>query len=182
MIKARSFESPLGPLTLVGDGRALTELLLPRADQSSLPRSDPPDLLLEEACAQLTDYFAGRRQEFTVPLSPAGTAFQRAVWSELLRIPYGLTASYGEIAARIGRPRAVRAVGAANGRNPIALIVPCHRVIGSNGGLTGYGGGLPTKSWLLAHERAHARPDAGARQWSLPLTEARPGSGGGPDR
>jgi methylated-DNA-[protein]-cysteine S-methyltransferase len=108
--------------------------------------------VLSAAAVQLGEYFAGRRKEFEVPLAPQGTPFQRAVWSELLRIPFGETVSYGEIAARIARPRAVRAVGAANGRNPIALIVPCHRVIGSDGTLTGYGGGLPTKRWLLAHE------------------------------
>jgi methylated-DNA-[protein]-cysteine S-methyltransferase len=131
-------------------------LLLPRGEAPLLAPPAPLDPLLVEACAQLSDYFAGRLQAFALPLSPGGTAFQRAVWDELVRIPYGTTASYGGVAARVGRPRAVRAVGAANGRNPLAIIVPCHRVIGSDGGLTGYGGGLPTKRWLLAHELAHA--------------------------
>jgi len=128
-------------------------LLLP--DRAPPPGKETPrDPVLSATRAQLGEYFAGRRQDFDLPLAPAGTAFQRAVWSELRRIPFATTASYGEIAARVSRPRAVRAVGAANGANPIALIVPCHRVIGSDGRLTGYGGGLPTKHWLLSHEAA----------------------------
>jgi methylated-DNA-[protein]-cysteine S-methyltransferase len=102
--------------------------------------------------AQLLEYFAGKRQIFDIPLALRGTEFQLAVWNELLRIPYGDTITYAELAQRIGRPSAIRAVGAANGANPIPVIVPCHRVIGSNGTLTGYGGGIQRKQWLLAHE------------------------------
>ncbi|WP_207229338.1 methylated-DNA--[protein]-cysteine S-methyltransferase [Ktedonosporobacter rubrisoli] len=107
---------------------------------------------LQQATDELRRYFAGERIQFNCPLDLHGTPFQLAVWHELCRIPYGETRSYGEIARAIGRPTASRAVGAANGANPVAIIVPCHRVIGSNGSLTGYGGGLPTKSWLLALE------------------------------
>ena len=108
---------------------------------------------LQQAADELRRYFAGERVQFACPLDLHGTAFQITVWEELLRIPYGKTRTYGEIARAIGRPAAARAVGAANGANPIAIIVPCHRVIGSSGALTGYGGGLPTKAWLLALER-----------------------------
>jgi O-6-methylguanine DNA methyltransferase len=107
---------------------------------------------LQQAEDELQRYFAGERVQFSCPLDLHGTAFQIRVWEELTRIPYGETRSYGEIARTIGRPAAVRAVGAANGANPVAIIVPCHRVIGSNGNLTGYGGGLPTKAWLLSLE------------------------------
>ena len=107
---------------------------------------------LRQAMEQLRRYFAGEHVQFSCPLDLRGTAFQVAVWEELYRIPYGQTRTYAQIAAQIGRPQAVRAVGAANGANPVAVIVPCHRVIGSNGTLTGYGGGLPMKHWLLALE------------------------------
>jgi methylated-DNA-[protein]-cysteine S-methyltransferase len=160
-------DSPIGRLTLVSDGAALTALHLPAHGETPPGKATPHDPVLTAACAQLAEYFAGQRRDFDLPLAPAGTAFQRAVWSALVGIPFGATASYGEVAARVGRPRAVRAVGAANGRNPIALIVPCHRVIGSDGTLTGYGGGLPTKRWLLAHE---------ARQLSLRGVRQRGGS------
>lgn len=107
---------------------------------------------LQDLTAQLRDYFAGKRKTFDVPLAPRGTEFQLAVWNELLAIPYGDTMSYSELANRIGKPSAVRAVGAANGANPIPVIIPCHRVIGANGSLTGYGGGIERKQWLLALE------------------------------
>jgi O-6-methylguanine DNA methyltransferase len=107
---------------------------------------------LEQAMDELRRYLAGERVQFSCPLDLHGTAFQIAVWEELFRIPYGQTRSYAEIAKAIGRPKAIRAVGAANGANPVAIIVPCHRVIGSNGALTGYGGGIPTKQWLLSLE------------------------------
>ncbi len=110
---------------------------------------------LQQAMQQLRQYFAGERVQFSCPLDLHGTPFQISVWQELYRIPYGETRSYTQIATAIGRPRAVRAVGAANGANPVAIIVPCHRVIGSNGSLTGYGGGLPTKRWLLSLESNH---------------------------
>jgi methylated-DNA-[protein]-cysteine S-methyltransferase len=112
--------------------------------------------LLERVAAQLREYFAGERREFDVELAAKGTPFQQRVWDSLMAIPYGELRSYGDVAKAIGRPAASRAVGAANGRNPIAIIVPCHRVIGASGNLTGYGGGLPTKKWLLEHERRFA--------------------------
>jgi methylated-DNA-[protein]-cysteine S-methyltransferase len=111
------------------------------------------DAALQDAACQLAEYFAGTRRQFTLTRAPAGTEFQRRVWDELCRIPYGGTISYGELARRIGHPRAVRAVGLANGANPLAIVVPCHRVIGSNGRLTGYGGGLAIKQQLLDLER-----------------------------
>lgn len=110
--------------------------------------------ILGAALSQLEEYFTGKRRTFDLPLALAGTDFQRAVWQHLLTIPYGQTTSYGEVAQAIGRPMAVRAAGAANGRNPIAIIVPCHRVVGADGSLTGYGGGLWRKEWLLRHEGA----------------------------
>lgn len=140
--------SPIGPLTLVVDeeGR-LTEVTF------GAPASPPADPAASRAAAQqLTEYFSGTRRSFDLPLNLRGTEFQLAVWNELLRIPYGDTITYAELAQRIGRPAAIRAVGAANGANPIPVIVPCHRVIGSNGTLTGYGGGIERKQWLLAHE------------------------------
>ena len=106
---------------------------------------------------QLSEYFAGVRQQFDLELLPVGTDFQRQVWSELRRIPYAETISYGELARRIGNPKAMRAVGLANGRNPIPIVVPCHRVIGANGSLTGFGGGVERKRWLLDHEQTHAK-------------------------
>lgn len=149
-------DSPVGPLTLVaGDDGVLTGLYMERqlyrpADSTFGDRDDAP---FAEAAGQLTEYFAGQRREFDLDLALTGTAFQRAVWQELRRIPYGETVSYRELAERIGRPTASRAVGLANGRNPVGIIVPCHRVIGSAGGLTGYGGGLDRKRHLLAFER-----------------------------
>ena len=108
------------------------------------------------ARAQLESYFSGNRNQFDLPLAPAGTAFQQAVWSELTRIPFASTASYGEIASRVGRPKASRAVGAANGNNPLPIIIPCHRVVGSDGSLTGYSGGMDIKEFLLRHEARYA--------------------------
>jgi methylated-DNA-[protein]-cysteine S-methyltransferase len=147
-------ETALGPLWIASNGRAVTEIRLPSHDKSKLARPDEPaeDPVLVEACRQLQAYFAGELHDFELELEPSGTPYQRRVWEELCRIPFGTTISYGELARRIGRPTACRAVGAANGRNPIAIVIPCHRVIGADGSLTGYGGGLPTKRWLLAHE------------------------------
>jgi len=108
--------------------------------------------VLDEAATQLAEYFAGDRQEFELPLGPEGTGFQRLVWRALATIPFGETRTYGEIARAIRRPAASRAVGAANGRNPISIIVPCHRVVGASGALTGYAGGMDAKQWLLGHE------------------------------
>ncbi len=151
-------DSPIGRLLLLGDGRSLTGLHL--ADHERAPAPTPAWVRRPRAFAavhrQLDDWFAGRRTSFTVPLRLDGTPFQLAVWTALLDIPYGSTLTYGELAAGLGRPDAPRAVGAANGRNPISVIVPCHRLVGADGSLTGYGWGVERKAWLLAHERAHA--------------------------
>src|SRR5262249_27166893 len=125
---------------------------------ASWQRSEEPFKLVRE---QLAEYFAGERQKFDVPLKLAGTPFQQQVWRELMRIPFGTTITYAQLAQRIGKPAASRAVGHANGRNPVSIIVPCHRVIGANGKLTGYGGGLDRKDWLLAWERGVASPQRG---------------------
>jgi methylated-DNA-[protein]-cysteine S-methyltransferase len=140
--------SPIGPLLLTGDGHALTGLYMGRE-----PSGARDDSAFTHAREQLDAYFAGALERFDIALAPRGTEFQRRVWDALLEIPYGATTSYGALAAKIGRPDAARAVGLANGRNPISIIVPCHRVIGAAGALTGYGGGLERKRWLLAHER-----------------------------
>jgi methylated-DNA-[protein]-cysteine S-methyltransferase len=149
-----SMPSPLGTLHLFGEGDELTTIWLPGDDppKADEERATP---VLKLARTQLDEYFAGKRRTFDVPLAPKGTGFQQIVWRALLTIGYGETWSYGQLARAIGRPAASRAVGAANGRNPLAIVVPCHRVIGANGTLTGYGGGLPAKKWLLQHEQAH---------------------------
>ena len=142
--------SPIGELLLVGDGERLNAVHL-QAGRYPQPVADgwrPGDGALADARDQLERYFDGRLTEFDLDLAPEGTEFQRRVWHELERIPYGETACYAELAERIGRPGAARAVGAANGRNPIAVVVPCHRVIGADGALTGYAGGIDAK-WLL---------------------------------
>ncbi len=138
----------MGPLTLLGTEDALTRVLFGDAfwdAGDSVP-------VLEQAARELEEYFAGERRDFTVPLAPEGTAFQRLVWAELRKIPYGTTATYGDIAARIGKSGAAMAVGQANSRNPIPILVPCHRVIGANGKLVGYTGGMHIKKTLLAVE------------------------------
>ena len=146
-------ESPVGPLTLIGDALVLTGVHFEGyAHGLGADRREPEAPPLAAAAAQLDEYFAGERRDFDLELDLEGTEFQRAVWDELLRIPYGETMSYGELARRLGRPERVRAVGAANGRNPVAIVVPCHRVIGADGSLTGYGGGLDRKRALLAIE------------------------------
>lgn len=143
-------ESPVGLLTLKSDGEHLTELRFgDRREGGETCR------VLVEAAKQLAEYFAGVRREFSIPLAPEGTAFQQSVWAELRTIPYGSTVTYAEIAAGVGKVKACRAVGGANNRNPIAIIVPCHRVIGANGSLIGYTGGLAVKEFLLSHERKH---------------------------
>lgn len=144
-----TMDSPIGSLLLSGDGTALTGVHM--QPHPSRP-GERDDAALAEPVRQLTEYFAGRRTTFDLVLRPSGTDFQRRVWELLRAIPYGQTASYGELAAALGQPTASRAVGTANGRNPIAVVVPCHRVIGSDGGLVGFGGGLPRKRWLLGHE------------------------------
>jgi methylated-DNA-[protein]-cysteine S-methyltransferase len=153
-IQFRSIDSPVGLLTLAGrDGRLMH---LRMVDQTYEPRRDgwaSDDAAFPAAVEQLESYFAGQLFDFDLELDLVGTTFQRAVWQALLTIPYGETRSYGEIAAQIGSPTASRAVGLANGHNPIGIIVPCHRVIGANGSLTGYGGGLDRKRALLALEK-----------------------------
>lgn len=152
------FDTPIGELLLAGDQDALVMIGFP---EGKMRREPEPDWIYNEkpfaeAIRQLSEYFDGERQEFDLPLRLSGTEFQLLVLEELRRIPYGQTTSYGDIAARIGRPRAVRAVGAANGRNPLPIVVPCHRVIGAGGDLTGFGGGLGTKEALLRLESEHA--------------------------
>lgn len=145
--------SPVGELLVVLDGDgALTDLRFDDAG-AALPRDAlRDDTALAPVTRQLDEYFAGSRRSFDVRLAPGGTPFQRAVWDALRDVPYGETVTYGEIAARVGRPTASRAVGAANGANPIAVVVPCHRIVGANGTLTGYGGGLDRKRLLLELE------------------------------
>ena len=146
-------QSPVGPLFLAGDEDALTRLEF--AGDAEVPDGwQRDDLRFSAEHRQLEEYFSGTRTRFDFPLRLEGAPFDRAVWNALQEIPYGNTASYGEIAERIGRPGRARAVGAANARNPIAIVVPCHRVVGANGALTGYGGGLDRKHDLLALEGA----------------------------
>ena len=148
------FSSPIGPLELRGTGAALTAMFMENHRHEPAPTPDAvrDGAPFREACSQIESFFAGERREFSLALAPAGTLFQLAVWQALRAIPYGTTITYGELARRIGNPRAVRAVGLANGRNPLSIIVPCHRVIGADGTLTGYGGGLERKRFLLALE------------------------------
>jgi methylated-DNA-[protein]-cysteine S-methyltransferase len=150
-------DSPVGTLTIVAGDAGVRAVLWPDDDPKRvrLPDAvdDPTHPVIAAAASQLEEYFAGTRMTFDVPLDPVGTDFQRAAWEALLTIPYGVTVSYGDQADRMGDRRKARAVGAANGRNPISIIVPCHRVVGANGSLTGFAGGVDTKAWLLAHER-----------------------------
>ncbi|MCC5888710.1 MAG: methylated-DNA--[protein]-cysteine S-methyltransferase [Gammaproteobacteria bacterium] len=146
--------SPLGRLLLVAGSDGLRRILLPDPGGPVGPEAcwHRDDEQLAAARGQLEEYFAGARQRFDLPLAPRGTPFQLAVLNALAEIPFGVTRTYGEIARRLGQPTASRAVGAANGRNPLAIVLPCHRVIGSDGSLTGYAGGLAAKRWLLRHE------------------------------
>jgi methylated-DNA-[protein]-cysteine S-methyltransferase len=152
-------DSPVGTLLLRGNGQALTHLHMHnQKHRSDLPENcERNDRAFRDIREQLNAYFAGKLQRFDVPLAGEGTAFQKTVWRALLDIPFGTTQTYGELAKRLGNANASRAVGLANGRNPIGIIVPCHRVIGANGSLTGYAGGLERKQWLLAHEQKFAR-------------------------
>jgi methylated-DNA-[protein]-cysteine S-methyltransferase len=177
-------DSPLGPLTLVASDRGLRAVMWPderaaddladelaeeleeELEDEQIERDrvddelidDPNDPVLVAAVSQLEEYFAGRRTEFDLPLDLVGTNFQIACWLALDEIPYGETRTYGEQATSVGRPTATRAVGAANGRNPVSIVLPCHRVIGADGSLTGFGGGLDAKRWLLDHERSRVAP------------------------
>jgi methylated-DNA-[protein]-cysteine S-methyltransferase len=152
-------ESPLGPVEIVASDRGIAALnFVPQSKAAGSMRAGhaarPP--LLAEAVRELEEYFAGERREFTVRLDLRGTPFELAVWRALLEVPFGRTVSYGELGQSVGKPGAARAVGGANHRNPVSIIVPCHRVVGADGGLTGYGGGLWRKKWLLEHEQKHA--------------------------
>jgi methylated-DNA-[protein]-cysteine S-methyltransferase len=146
--------SPIGELLLTSDGKSVTGVYMQKQKHEARRTKDwkRDDAALKQTRAQLQAYFAGELREFEMPLAAEGTPFQQRVWRALCDIPYGVTISYGELARRIGQPTPSRAVGLANGQNPIAIVVPCHRVIGANGSLTGYGGGLERKRWLLAHE------------------------------
>jgi methylated-DNA-[protein]-cysteine S-methyltransferase len=150
----RYLATPVGDLLLAGDKAGLSLIGFPKGKMRHDPEADWifNEKPFVEACRQLEEYFAGTRKVFDLPLQMSGTDFQVQVLRELQQIPYGQTVSYGEIAKRIGRPKAMRAVGAANGRNPLPIIIPCHRVIGSSGDLTGFGGGLDTKEALLCLE------------------------------
>ena len=178
-----SIDTKIGRLELRASEEALLELCLPRPDAEPEPAPPPPEHpVLREACVQLEQYLAGRRREFSLPLRLEGTPFQLRVWRALADIPFATTVSYSELAARVGSPRASRAVGAANARNPLAIVLPCHRVVGSDGSLTGFGGGLPLKRWLLDHEARVVSAPA-----PVPAARARPAAcapcgGGGPDR
>jgi methylated-DNA-[protein]-cysteine S-methyltransferase len=149
--------SPLGPLRLVADASALREVHMLHVADAPYAGEPPPPAVIEHpilraAVVQLREYFEGARRHFELPLAAEGTAFQQRVWQALREIPFGVTWSYGELAAHVGDRNASRAVGSANGRNPLAIVVPCHRVIGSKGELTGFGGGMRNKRWLLDHE------------------------------
>lgn len=169
------FASPVGALTLVASDDALVAILWENdaPGRVRLPalteQRDHP--VLAETARQLTGYFAGERRSFDLPLAFRGTPFQQRVWAALLAIPFGETRSYADIARAIGAPTATRAVGAANGRNPISIVAPCHRVVGANGALTGFAGGLAAKRYLLTHE-------AGEGAWSLPLAMPEPAMAG----
>jgi methylated-DNA-[protein]-cysteine S-methyltransferase len=166
-------DSPVGRLLLAGDGSGLRLISFPggRTKREALPAWREDAGPFAEAVRQLNAYFAGELTDFDLALAPLGTPFQLSVWRALQRIPYGETRSYGELARAIGRPKASRAVGAANGSNPLPIVIPCHRVIGSTGKLTGFGGGLDTKAALLALEGV---PAAGAgAQTTLPFADLR---------
>ncbi len=148
-------ETPIGTLLIAGDTDAVRRIDFPKNGKASKPEVEWTQSErgpVGQAAKQLREYFAGKRADFDLPLAPEGTEFQRTVWRNLQEIPYGETISYGELAKRVGNPKASRAVGAANGQNPIPIVIPCHRVIGANGKLTGFGGGLPTKEALLTLE------------------------------
>lgn len=146
------FDTPLGPMGLAEEDGAIIRLYLPGQGVPRIVTHETP--LLLEGKRQLTEYFAGKRKEFDLPLNAEGTEFRKKVWQTLTKIPYGETITYGELARRVGNPRAARAVGGANHHNPISILIPCHRVVGADGSLTGYGGGLELKKALLALEQA----------------------------
>lgn len=150
----QTISSPLGPVHIQATTQGISKISL--GIDTATP--DSPSALTEMAASQLLQYFAGSLSQFSLPLAARGTVFQQQVWQALCQLPFGHTCSYADIARQIANPKAVRAVGAANGKNPIAIVVPCHRVIGANGTLTGYAGGLDNKAWLLAHEQKFRLP------------------------
>ncbi len=157
-LRAITMPSPVGDLQIIASDAGVRAVLWPNDDAERVPlpnvvAQSEPGHVLAQARQELAEYFAGERQHFGVPLDPAGTDFQHQAWRALREIPFGETVSYGEQAERMGDKNKARAVGAANGRNPISIIVPCHRVVGANGALTGFAGGIEIKQWLLAHER-----------------------------
>jgi methylated-DNA-[protein]-cysteine S-methyltransferase len=177
MMQYGELSTPVGRLTLAGDEEGLRSISFPNSSRA-LPQGhgwQRSDTHFREAIRQLEAYFAGELSQFDLALAPVGTFFQREVWSSLRTIPYGETVSYGEIARQLGKPTAYRAVGAANGRNPIPIVIPCHRVIGADGSLTGFGGGLSTKTRLLELESSH-RPALQGRSpdnaWKATLFES----------
>ena len=159
MFHTITMDSPVGELRIIAGERGLRAILWGAEDAARIASIDEADLveertpLLDRAVSQLQEYFAGTRREFDLPLDPLGTPFQQSAWLVLRTIPYGKTISYGQQALQLGDPNKARAVGAANGKNPLSIVVPCHRVIGSGGQLTGFAAGLDVKSWLLDHER-----------------------------
>ncbi|MFM2078226.1 MAG: methylated-DNA--protein-cysteine methyltransferase [Actinomycetota bacterium] len=163
-LSSTTMDTPVGVLTLVASEWGLRAVMWPDERDGRVPVGETTgagpraERILADAVRELDEYFVGERTEFDLPLDPVGTEFQQQVWQVLRTIPYGQTISYGEQAARLGDKNKSRAVGAANGRNPISIIVPCHRVVGSNGKLTGFAGGLDNKDWLLRHERQDQLP------------------------
>lgn len=175
MLAERHLPSPFGPLRLFARGDALVGLYFPHhhpapALEAVAAGDDHP--ILEQGARELAEYFAGQRRSFSVPTAPEGTPFQQEVWRALATIPFGETRSYADLAALVGRPKAVRAAGGANGKNPLAILIPCHRVIAADGGLGGYSGSLEVKAWLLGHEGAW--PAQGALGLERGPGEARP--------
>lgn len=171
-LRRLQLDSPIGTLTLVGSHEGVRRIYFAQLTDSDVQFLDvlPVDAshsVLMSAARQLGEYFSGERQVFDLPLDLVGTDFQRDTWHALAHIDYGTTATYGEQARFIGRPRAVRAVGGANRCNPVPIVLPCHRVIGADGKLTGFAGGLETKSWLLGHERAHVHGQDTPRKGQL---------------
>ncbi len=182
MLHSTTHRTPVGDLTLVASDQGLRAILWPklspqRAGITPRPRRNPDHPILKQTATQLDEYFAGSRTTFAIPLDLQGTHFQLAAWRSLADIPFGSTTSYGRQAAALGIPTAARALGAANGANPVCIVLPCHRVIGADGSLTGFGGGLPIKQWLLDHEaRVAAGSMVGDHTWQMPLLTTTPSS------
>ena len=154
-LSASYFSSPVGLLLIEADDKAITSLSFQEIKEKQVHSSS----IIEECTRQLEEYFSGKRKSFDVPLAPAGTSFQQGVWNQLQKIPFGKTVSYLQLARELGDEKKIRAAGSANGRNPIAIIIPCHRVIGSDGSLVGYGGGLWKKKWLLEFESGNKQSE-----------------------